>query len=93
MKLSEAISNMGYSVEVDDEPWSRADVLGSPQKFSPAVICEGGVVAILSDSWDYSYSASHEIAELIHNFQHSEELFITQCNILATWHRLREGIA
>lgn len=44
-------------------------------------------IAIMEDSWDYAYSASHEIAEWYHGFDHTADMFCNQANLLARWVR------
>lgn len=91
MKLSAAVNKLGYSLLIDKNMHNRDDILGNPYitGTEEALICQNNVICVLDDSWDYSYSVSHEIAEYEYNFQHSEELFTHQANILAYWHKLR----
>jgi hypothetical protein len=84
-KLSDAVRDEGYTLEVCAQPWHHAQRLGNPLKGAPAVVCEDGVIACLEDSWDHCYSVAHEIAEAAYGFEHSADMFCRQANILARW--------
>lgn len=101
MKLSDAIANEGYGFFISENPGREDGVVGDPPMrgvMAAALVRErlrSGIVenkiACIADSWDLAYAASHEIAEHRHDFKHSAEMFCTQSNILARWHRLRGG--
>ena len=87
-KLSDAVAQEGYRLIVGDLTELSAGphlptVLGSPA--GGVAVCEGNLIVCPDDSWDYAFSASHEIAEHRHGFAHTAEMFAEQANLLARW--------
>lgn len=91
VRLSDALRATGFRLVRRRRPATHPDRLGKQQAHDKAVLLTNRRVAVVGDSWRWAYEASHEIAEFMHNFKHSEMLFISQANILAMWHRLRSG--
>jgi hypothetical protein len=92
LKLSDVIKEAGYEVVIDPVPGLHPDALGDTGDIGVlAQLLSGKRIAIKVDSWDCAYGASHEICEDEHHFNHSEDLFIDQCNLLHKWHMRRSG--
>lgn len=92
ISLFAAIRAMGWSPVQHSAPGRHPDGLGSTHWRATARVLSGGRIAVKSDSWEHAYSASHEIAESIHGFRHSAQMFCDQANILAAWHCLRSRL-
>lgn len=92
MKLSEAIRLQGFQCKIMKHPARVRGGLGKGFAHMQARCYRNGNgqlgMAIMGDSWDHAYSASHEIAEWEYGFNHSADMFCMQANILARWIRL-----
>ena len=94
MNLSDLIVSEGFEFLIDAQPGLLPAAMG---KSDPGYCCAHylgpGEFAIVcdTDSIRHAYSASHEIAELKHDFKHSVEMFCSQANILARWCKLMGG--
>jgi hypothetical protein len=103
MKLSDAVRAEGYGLVVGPVEWCEENgfapvsgeliPLGEPN--GPVIVCERTtskrhefVIIVPDDSWDYAYSAAHEIAEHRDGFEHSELMWSEQANLLARWCKL-----
>jgi len=88
LRLSDAVRAEGYDFTVDPQPWTRTDITGNPDQPETfhALLC-GNTLVATSDSWDWAYGASHEIAEDRHGHHHTERMWCEQANILAKWCR------
>lgn len=83
LRLSDAVESEGYRFRAGD--WRNLIALGAPAPDSDVAICAPHQIVCPNDSWDYAYSAAHEIAEHRNSFTHSVETFSEQANILARW--------
>lgn len=86
-KLSDAVAQFGWKLEVHQNLSQLKNGLG---EFSPGMTaraCSNRVLAVKGDSWDYAYSASHEMAEATWGWVHSADMFCEQANIMAIWLR------
>lgn len=84
MRLSEAVRREGYEFLVMKSPWKVEKGLGNSEPGWARVYVAGDRfgIACVADEWDYAYSVTHEIAEHLHDFRHSEEMFAHQCNLM-----------
>lgn len=89
MKLSYAIRNEGFLCKVVKHPSRVKGGLGKGFACMRARVYRSANgqlgIAIVADSWDYAYSASHEIAECEYGFKHTADMFCQQANILSRW--------
>lgn len=93
MTLKEAIEAIGWKMVITKYPARHKDKLGKGSSKTFAIALKNGRVAVVGNSWQYAYHVSHEIAESMCNFKHSETLFMIQANLLADWHQLRSGMS
>jgi hypothetical protein len=76
----------GWVIERADHPERHPDALGErvDRRFALCQACKGDVLAVKPGTEaDAYYQAAHEIAETRYGFEHGEEMWIEQCNILA----------
>ncbi len=95
--LSDAISAEGYMVKFMQHPARVRGGLGTGFQYMKARVFKlscpktlSGIkyhfgVALINESWDWAYSASHEIAEHRWGFKHSADMFCEQSNLLSRW--------
>lgn len=102
MTLVEAIRLEGYETQIVDRLDSVDGGLGTSfpcmdarvyRLSSPRILPNGRKIyfgiALLADSWDHAYGASHEIAEHRYGFSHTAKMFCEQANLLARWLRYK----
>lgn len=89
-RLSDAVRAEGYLFKVMKHPARVKGGLGtgsSHMKARAYKARDGRIgIACKADRWLYAYSASHEIAEWIHEHKHTAMMFCEQANILSLWH-------
>jgi hypothetical protein len=76
----------GWTLDHADFPSQHPDALGEriDRRFALCQACKGDVLAVRPGTEaDAYYQAAHEIAEARYGFEHREEMWIEQCNILA----------
>lgn len=80
------IASEGWTVEYADEPQLRPDAIGDFADTRICQACKGDVLVVRPGcEGDAYYSASHEIAEVRHGFEHRSVTWIEQSNILGRW--------
>lgn len=85
MTLSTAVAAEGFTLIIDPKPGIRPDRIGDAGPAAFAQLCEGNVIACVSDSWDWAYAVAHEIAEARTTQSHGDEMWSEQCNLMSRW--------
>ncbi len=96
LTLADLVSDIGpagdpaerWVLVITPDPAGHPDALGSPEPAATAVALSGSRLAVVSNSIDHCYSASHEIAEDLDGWRgHTDEMWSLQANILEHWCR------
>lgn len=85
--LAEAVAVTGYRVEVRHD-LAAVPCEGEYQIGAGAVMGRDGTVYLQSNDWQHAYSAAHEIAESLHAYNHTPQMFACQAELLSLWLRL-----